>query len=135
VLDVREALYAICSTGKGRCWHCDHRLPRADEAVRAGWDVQRVEGKRVASIILICPRCQDKPAELKGAARSIAAPMWIYFLDRVGGQMKVVDPVCKMTIEAEKATATSDYKGQTVHFCAKSCKAKFDAAPESYLAH
>jgi Cu+-exporting ATPase len=46
--------------------------------------------------------------------------------------MKVVDPVCKMTIEAEKAAATSVYKGQTVYFCAQACKAKFDAAPEKY---
>jgi Cu+-exporting ATPase len=47
--------------------------------------------------------------------------------------MKVVDPVCKMTIEAEKATATSLYKGQAVYFCAQGCKAKFDGAPEKYL--
>ena len=60
VLDVLDALHAICSTGKGRCWYCDRRLPRVEEAVRPGWDVQRVEGERVASIILVCPRCQVK---------------------------------------------------------------------------
>lgn len=47
--------------------------------------------------------------------------------------MKVVDPVCKMTIEAEKAAASSEYQGQMVYFCAKVCKAKFDQAPEKYL--
>jgi P-type Cu+ transporter len=47
--------------------------------------------------------------------------------------MKVVDPVCKMTIESEKAAATSDHIGQTIYFCAKICKTKFDAAPEKYL--
>jgi len=46
--------------------------------------------------------------------------------------MKVIDPVCRMTIDSEKAAATSDYKGQTIYFCAKSCKAKFDGAPEKY---
>lgn len=46
--------------------------------------------------------------------------------------MKVVDPVCKMTIDSEKAPATSEYKGQTFYFCAKPCKARFDAAPEKY---
>jgi hypothetical protein len=75
VLDVPDALHAICSTGKGRCWHCDHRLPRVDEAVRTGWDVQRVEGERVANIILICPRCQAKSNDLKIAAASAAAPV------------------------------------------------------------
>jgi Cu+-exporting ATPase len=47
--------------------------------------------------------------------------------------MKVVDPVCKMTIDSAQAAATSECKGQTVYFCAKGCKAKFDAAPEKYL--
>ena len=35
--------------------------------------------------------------------------------------MKVIDPVCKMTIDSEKAAATSEYKGQTIYFCAKGC--------------
>ena len=47
--------------------------------------------------------------------------------------MKVVDPVCKMTIDSDKAAATSEYKGQTIYFCAKGCKAKFDQTPEKYL--
>ena len=48
--------------------------------------------------------------------------------------MKVVDPVCKMTIDSAKASATSEYKGQTIYFCAEGCKTKFDAAPEKYTA-
>ena len=64
MLDVHDALHAICSTGKGRCWYCDTRLPRLEEARSQGWDVQRVEGERVASIILICPTCQIRRAEL-----------------------------------------------------------------------
>ncbi|MGO8787381.1 MAG: YHS domain-containing protein [Terriglobia bacterium] len=48
--------------------------------------------------------------------------------------MKVVDPVCKMTIDSEKAAATSKYKGQAIYFCAKGCKAKFDRNPERYSA-
>jgi YHS domain-containing protein len=47
--------------------------------------------------------------------------------------MKVTDPVCKMQIESEKAPATSQYKGQTIYFCAPACKAKFDSDPEKYL--
>jgi hypothetical protein len=63
-LDVNAALYAICSTGKGRCWHCDRKLPAAEEAIDVGWDVQRLEGDRVASIILVCPQCRRKRPEL-----------------------------------------------------------------------
>jgi len=73
VLDVTDALFAICSTGKGRCWHCDRRLPRVEEAVRRGWDVQRVEGERVASIILVCPKCQLERQDSTIAERSLAA--------------------------------------------------------------
>jgi len=47
--------------------------------------------------------------------------------------MKVVDPVCKMNIDSEKAAATSEYKGQTIYFCAHSCKTRFDREPEKYL--
>jgi P-type Cu+ transporter len=47
--------------------------------------------------------------------------------------MKVVDPVCKMTIDSEKAAATSQYKGQTIYFCMPGCKTKFDHDPEKYL--
>ena len=72
VLNVPDALHAICSTGKGRCWYCDRRLPRVEEAVRKGWDVQRVEGERVASIILVCPRCQLQPKDLEFAEGSLA---------------------------------------------------------------
>jgi len=74
VLNVPDALHAICSTGKGRCWYCDRRLPRVEEAVRKGWDVQRVEGERVASIILVCPRCQVQPEDMEVGERSLAAP-------------------------------------------------------------
>jgi YHS domain-containing protein len=48
--------------------------------------------------------------------------------------MKVTDPVCNMQIDSEKAAATSQYKGQTIYFCAPGCKAKFDREPEKYVA-
>ena len=72
-LDVHDALHAICSTGKGRCWFCDRPLPRLEEAVGHGWDVQRIEGARVASIIIVCPLCQLKPEELHAKQSTVAA--------------------------------------------------------------
>ena len=45
----------------------------------------------------------------------------------------VRDPVCGMTIEEADAAATSRHDGQTIYFCAVSCKEEFDAAPEKYL--
>ena len=64
-LDVHAALHAICSTGKGRCWYCDLKLPLAEKAITAGWDVQRVQKREpVASIILVCPSCLRQKAKL-----------------------------------------------------------------------
>jgi YHS domain-containing protein len=43
------------------------------------------------------------------------------------------DPVCRMTVDEEKAAAKSEYKGKTYYFCAPGCKAAFDKDPEKYL--
>ena len=47
---------------------------------------------------------------------------------------KVLDPVCGMTIDPAKAAGSSEYRGETIYFCSKGCKAKFDAEPEKYVA-
>jgi len=48
-----------------------------------------------------------------------------------GGATK--DPVCGMTVDPEKSTAASTYRGKTYHFCSASCRDKFEQAPEKYL--
>ena len=47
--------------------------------------------------------------------------------------MKVVDPVCKMTIEDKDAVGTSIYKGTTYYFCSPVCKEDFDKNPDAIL--
>jgi hypothetical protein len=73
-MDVHGALHAIASTGEGYCWYCDRKLPAAEEAIDTGWDVQRIPGECVASIILVCPACQREKAEFgeEGLLRSLA---------------------------------------------------------------
>ena len=44
----------------------------------------------------------------------------------------VTDPVCKMTIDENKAAGKSEYHGNTFYFCAIGCKKKFDADPSAY---
>ena len=61
-VDVSEALRAIATTGKGRCWFCDQRLPEAEAAIAGGWDVRRIDEMPVASIILVCPGCVQREA-------------------------------------------------------------------------
>jgi Cu+-exporting ATPase len=43
------------------------------------------------------------------------------------------DPVCGMTVEPERAAATSTFAGKTIVFCSAGCKTKFDADPQRYL--
>ncbi len=47
--------------------------------------------------------------------------------------MKVIDPVCKMTIEDKDAAGTSEYRGTTYYFCSKPCKENFDKNPEAFI--
>ena len=61
----------------------------------------------------------DKHDEPK-AAGSITAP----------GD-KIIDPVCHMTVEIEKAKSVV-YRGQAYYFCSQDCRAKFEADPNAY---
>ncbi len=45
----------------------------------------------------------------------------------------VKDPICGMTTEATEESVTSIYQGTTYYFCSKSCKKKFDKAPETFV--
>ena len=47
--------------------------------------------------------------------------------------MAEIDPVCNMTVDPQKAAATSEYKGKTYYFCSRGCKVVFDRDPEKYL--
>ncbi len=44
------------------------------------------------------------------------------------------DPVCGMTLDPARAAATLDHAGVRYYFCSRGCAAKFQAAPETYLA-
>ncbi|ARO13428.1 Cu2+-exporting ATPase [Ketogulonicigenium robustum] len=49
------------------------------------------------------------------------------------GAKTVKDPVCGMDVNPATAQHFSDYHGQRYYFCSSGCKAKFDAAPDSYM--
>jgi len=44
------------------------------------------------------------------------------------------DPVCGMDVETNTAVGSTEYNGQTYHFCSLACKEKFDHKPDRYLA-
>jgi Cu+-exporting ATPase len=70
----------------------------------------------------VTPWLKGRAAERPKAARTLVKE----------GEM-VKDLVCGMTIDPATAAGTSDYKGQTYHFCSLSCKKSFDEDPEKYL--
>ena len=43
------------------------------------------------------------------------------------------DPVCGVEVDEKKAAVKFQYQGKTYVFCAPSCKAKFEKAPEKYV--
>uniref|UniRef100_A0A7C4BC34 YHS domain-containing protein n=1 Tax=Ignisphaera aggregans TaxID=334771 RepID=A0A7C4BC34_9CREN len=47
----------------------------------------------------------------------------------------VVDPVCGMNVDSEKAKYKSVYKGKVYYFFSLHCKEAFEENPEHYLAH
>jgi YHS domain-containing protein len=73
-----------------------------------------------------------------------AALMVLLFLSSMAALIRLVrassarvyalDPVCGMTVDTAAAKLTSDYRGNTVYFCAPGCKRAFDAAPEKFIA-
>ncbi len=46
---------------------------------------------------------------------------------------KVKDPVCGMTIDAEKAAGNIKHKGETYYFCSNACQAKFEENPAQFV--
>ncbi len=47
--------------------------------------------------------------------------------------VSVIDPVCGMKVEPEKAAAQMVYQEQTYYFCSTKCHAKFESNPAAYL--
>lgn len=45
-----------------------------------------------------------------------------------------IDPVCKMTVDPNKAAANAVVRDVTYYFCSSGCHKEFTAHPEKYLA-
>lgn len=44
-----------------------------------------------------------------------------------------IDPVCKMSVDPERAPAKAEHAGKTYYFCCAACQKAFLAQPEKYL--
>ncbi len=45
-----------------------------------------------------------------------------------------VDPVCGMRVNPTTAPVSTRYNGSNIYFCAAGCKARFEAAPQDFIA-
>ncbi len=45
----------------------------------------------------------------------------------------VLDPVCGMTVDPQRAAGAVEHRGQKYYFCSKGCASKFEADPAKYL--
>ncbi len=45
----------------------------------------------------------------------------------------VADPVCGMSVNPATSKHQASHDGRTFHFCCAGCKARFEAAPATYL--
>lgn len=43
-----------------------------------------------------------------------------------------IDPVCKMSVESDKAAARAEHDGQVYYFCSDICHKAFSADPNKY---
>lgn len=44
-----------------------------------------------------------------------------------------IDPVCNMSVQADKVSAKAEYQGVTYYFCSEHCRQQFVAHPEKYV--
>jgi Cu+-exporting ATPase len=50
----------------------------------------------------------------------------------MGGDEQVIDPVCGMTIEKNRAPFEREHSGQVFHLCSAACAKKFDSDGDAY---
>src|SRR6266508_1964843 len=62
-------------------------------------------------------------------ANSLRLKRFHITLPEEGERAMARDPVCGMDVDPKKAAAQSNYKGQTIYFCAVGCKQTFDVNP------
>lgn len=50
-----------------------------------------------------------------------------------GDEAVAIDPVCAMEVVIATSRHTTEYHGETYHFCGKGCRLEFEDDPEKYL--
>lgn len=93
--------------------------------------------------LLVTGKTAELAADLEGvlyesrgrqALRNVAEPVEIFAVVRIGDDAVrlVVDPVCQMAVDPDRAVGRLMYDGSAYHFCSMSCVAAFSQNPARY---
>lgn len=74
----------------------------------------------------------NKAGKLLSVEKSITEASVRAAMDAALERVKLVDPVCGMSVNKSTAAGSSTYAGKTYYFCSASCKQAFDADPKKY---
>jgi len=69
--------------------------------------------------------------------KNLRDPVELYSLrlDDAESGIDVVDPVCRMRVEYERAAGRLQYEGREYSFCSLECASRFADSPSTYAAH
>jgi YHS domain-containing protein len=91
-------------------------------------------GAMLGVMINVSPLAVWITAVLMAALFLISMAALVRLVQTGAARSYALDPVCGMTVDTAGAKLTSDYRGNTIYFCAPGCKRSFDEAPEKYVA-
>jgi YHS domain-containing protein len=91
-------------------------------------------GAMLGVMINVSPVAVWVTAILMVALFSLSMVALVRLVQTGAARQYALDPVCGMAVDAATAKLTSDYRGNTIYFCAPGCKRAFDKAPEKYVA-
>jgi len=68
--------------------------------------------------------------------KNVRDPVRLYRAARAGrgDHGRLIDPVCRMAVDPDRAAGTLAYDGATYFFCSLECARAFSEAPGSYVA-
>jgi YHS domain-containing protein len=91
-------------------------------------------GAMLGVMINVSPLAVWVTAALMSALFLLSMAALVRLVKTGAARKYALDPVCGMTVDTASAKLTSDYRGNTIFFCAPGCKREFDLAPEKYIA-
>jgi YHS domain-containing protein len=90
-------------------------------------------GAMLGVMINVSPLAVRTTGILMAALYLVSMAALVRLVRTCAARSYALDPVCGMTVDRATAKLTSDYRGNTIYFCAPGCKHAFDAAPEKYV--